>query len=391
MLQLQAPDRLRGRVMGFYSFVVLGMAPFGSLQAGWVAEHFGVRMAVAAGGLVCLAVAGSVAWGMWRNARHRRRKMPRGVWARRRAPAGRAGRQGGTRRRFGDRSDDTRLRPFHSASHRRILSRMLITISRQYGAGGSEVAQRVAAALGVAGGGQRADRAGGRPGGAPTGAGGGTGRARVRPSSSGWPGRSPPPPRRFSRPPTRPAPSSICPRPTWCGSPRSWSREIAARGRVVLVGRAAPAVLARERDALHVKLVAPRAWRIQVAAARLGVSAAKAAAILDDTDKMRARYSREYYRRDWNDPVNFHMVLNTGGAGAGGRDGGGGGAGAGVGWGEDGEGGEANEEGAGRRCPHVRCPPCRPPVAHRHPIRPHPNEIPPFPYPGSRRSGFIRV
>ena len=32
---------------------------------------------------------------------------------------------------------------------------------------------------------------------------------------------------------------------------------------------------------------------------------------VDDTDKMRARYTREYYRRDWNDPVHFHMVLNT--------------------------------------------------------------------------------
>ncbi|HUR93239.1 MAG TPA: MFS transporter [Gemmatimonadales bacterium] len=67
MLQTQAPDRLRGRVMGFYSFVVLGMAPFGSLQAGWVAEHYGVRAAVAEGGLVCLLVAGGVAWGMWRT------------------------------------------------------------------------------------------------------------------------------------------------------------------------------------------------------------------------------------------------------------------------------------------------------------------------------------
>jgi len=67
MLQIQAPDRLRGRVMGFYSFVVLGMAPFGALQAGWVAEHYGVRTAVAAGGLVCLGVAAGVAWGMWRT------------------------------------------------------------------------------------------------------------------------------------------------------------------------------------------------------------------------------------------------------------------------------------------------------------------------------------
>jgi MFS family permease len=62
MLQLQAPDRLRGRVMGFYSFVVLGMAPLGSLQAGWVAEHLGVRTALGLGGMVCLAVAVTVAW-----------------------------------------------------------------------------------------------------------------------------------------------------------------------------------------------------------------------------------------------------------------------------------------------------------------------------------------
>ena len=38
---------------------------------------------------------------------------------------------------------------------------------------------------------------------------------------------------------------------------------------------------------------------------------AKAAEILEDTDRMRGRYNQEYYHRDWNDPVNYHMVLNT--------------------------------------------------------------------------------
>jgi len=66
MLQVQAPDHLRGRVRGFYSFVVLGMAPFGSLETGWIAEHFGVRVAVGAGGLVCLLVALGVSWAMWK-------------------------------------------------------------------------------------------------------------------------------------------------------------------------------------------------------------------------------------------------------------------------------------------------------------------------------------
>ncbi|MGZ8391683.1 MAG: MFS transporter [Gemmatimonadales bacterium] len=74
MLQTEAPDELRGRVMGFYSFMVLGLAPFGSLQAGWVAEHFGVRVAFSLGGLVCLAVAVGVAWWMGRAVRERRER-----------------------------------------------------------------------------------------------------------------------------------------------------------------------------------------------------------------------------------------------------------------------------------------------------------------------------
>jgi MFS family permease len=72
MLQTEAPDELRGRVMGFYSFMVLGLAPFGSLQAGWVAEHFGVRVAFSVGGLACLAVAVGVAWWMGRAVREGR-------------------------------------------------------------------------------------------------------------------------------------------------------------------------------------------------------------------------------------------------------------------------------------------------------------------------------
>lgn len=53
LLQTDAPDHLRGRVMGFYSFVVLGLAPFGSLQAGWVSEHFGVQTSFVVGAVVC--------------------------------------------------------------------------------------------------------------------------------------------------------------------------------------------------------------------------------------------------------------------------------------------------------------------------------------------------
>lgn len=53
-LQQLVPDALRGRVMGFYSFVVLGLMPFGSLQAGFVAEHLGVRTCFGLSGAAAL-------------------------------------------------------------------------------------------------------------------------------------------------------------------------------------------------------------------------------------------------------------------------------------------------------------------------------------------------
>jgi MFS family permease len=57
LLQTSAPDHLRGRIMGFYSFVFVGMAPFGAFLFGIVAEHVGVPTTLAAGGaIVALAV-----------------------------------------------------------------------------------------------------------------------------------------------------------------------------------------------------------------------------------------------------------------------------------------------------------------------------------------------
>jgi cytidylate kinase len=92
---------------------------------------------------------------------------------------------------------------------------------------------------------------------------------------------------------------------------RSLIEELGRQNRLVLVGRAAAAVLGRRSDALHVKLVASREWRIQRTVERLDVPAAKAAQIVDDRDRNRLRYHREFFGRDWADPVNYHLTLNT--------------------------------------------------------------------------------
>jgi cytidylate kinase len=187
---------------------------------------------------------------------------------------------------------------------------MLITISRQYGAGGSEVAARVARTLGwrlVDN--ELVERVAARAG--------------MKPEDvAQLEERVPTFVERLARTLVAATPELLVP-PEAGGTAPSLAEddlvritelvveEVAAEGRVVLVGRAAPAVLAREQDAIHVKVVAPRDWRVRTAAERLGIPDEEAAAFTDETDKNRARYHRQHYQRDWNDPANYHLVLNT--------------------------------------------------------------------------------
>jgi MFS family permease len=58
LIQAMVPNQLRGRVMAVYSMMFMGMAPFGALLAGVLADGIGAPGAVAAGGVVCMLGAG---------------------------------------------------------------------------------------------------------------------------------------------------------------------------------------------------------------------------------------------------------------------------------------------------------------------------------------------
>jgi MFS family permease len=60
VIQAIVPDRLRGRVMATYMLMFFGTAPFGSLQAGTIAQTFGTPMGVAVGAGITLIFALSV-------------------------------------------------------------------------------------------------------------------------------------------------------------------------------------------------------------------------------------------------------------------------------------------------------------------------------------------
>ncbi|HET7631648.1 MAG TPA: MFS transporter [Gemmatimonadaceae bacterium] len=63
LLQTVVEERLRGRVMAFYTMAFLGTLPLGSLAAGIIASRIGASATVLLSGLACLA--GGLAFGLW--------------------------------------------------------------------------------------------------------------------------------------------------------------------------------------------------------------------------------------------------------------------------------------------------------------------------------------
>jgi len=57
LLQLRAPDHLRGRVIGLYYFAFNGAAPLGGLLSGWLAARGGTELAFAVSGAAGVAAA----------------------------------------------------------------------------------------------------------------------------------------------------------------------------------------------------------------------------------------------------------------------------------------------------------------------------------------------
>lgn len=61
LVQRIVPDEMRGRVMAIWTMMLTGLAPFGSLLVGVLAQHFTARRTFAAGGMAC--VMGAMAFG----------------------------------------------------------------------------------------------------------------------------------------------------------------------------------------------------------------------------------------------------------------------------------------------------------------------------------------
>jgi CMP/dCMP kinase len=87
--------------------------------------------------------------------------------------------------------------------------------------------------------------------------------------------------------------------------------EVVQAGPAVLVGRGAQCVLAEREDALHVFCYAPRAALVRRTVERLGLTPAEAERRVADTNRQRERYVRRHWDRAWRDPENYHVCLDT--------------------------------------------------------------------------------
>ena len=87
--------------------------------------------------------------------------------------------------------------------------------------------------------------------------------------------------------------------------------EAVARGHAVLVGRGAQSVLGRRADVLHVFCYAPRDALVRRVAQRRAIPTAEAEKMVDEINKQRDHYVRTTFKRSWKAHENYHLCVNT--------------------------------------------------------------------------------
>ena len=184
----------------------------------------------------------------------------------------------------------------------------LITVSRQYGSGGSEIAGRVAAALGW----QLYDNAVveevARRLGMST--------ADVSARDE----RVPSLPERIASamalgvPEVMPTVADLAAQPSEERIVEMTKRvieEAVQAGPAVLVGRGAQCMLAARADAMHVFCYAPTEALESYAITNLGISPAEAHRVVAENNHQREQYVKRHWKRNWRDVANYHLCVNT--------------------------------------------------------------------------------
>lgn len=85
---------------------------------------------------------------------------------------------------------------------------------------------------------------------------------------------------------------------------------IGEHGNAIIVGRGANFVLSKEKT-FRIRFVAPKEYRIQHFIKSRGMTKADATKYVEKRDEDRAGYIKNYFKADASDPSHYNMVINT--------------------------------------------------------------------------------
>lgn len=87
--------------------------------------------------------------------------------------------------------------------------------------------------------------------------------------------------------------------------------QIAELGNVIIVGRAANIITSKLKNTFHVRLVAPLNERIKNAQKLYNLSRIESQKFLTKEDKSRKEFIFKHYHKNIDDPLLYHLTLNT--------------------------------------------------------------------------------
>ena len=87
--------------------------------------------------------------------------------------------------------------------------------------------------------------------------------------------------------------------------------QLARMGNVVIVGRGANVITAKLKNTFHVRLIASLEKRIEHIKSLMGMNEKEALSYIKKEDENRKKYLKSYFHADVDDPLLYHMTVNT--------------------------------------------------------------------------------
>jgi cytidylate kinase len=88
-------------------------------------------------------------------------------------------------------------------------------------------------------------------------------------------------------------------------------QEAANRDNIIIIGRAGQVILSNFPNTLHVKVIAPARIRARRIAETHNIPIEAASAQIETSDRARRNYLRRYYHVRWDDPELYDLIVNT--------------------------------------------------------------------------------